>query len=233
MPSDFLLPTQPIRAIAFDMDGVLASSEDVYKLVGTETLRRRGFSFEDDLRDAMMGLPAVKALQVMIDWHRLDDTIDALVLESERTFWELAADRLHPMPGVAEMFDRLDAAGMPRGVVTSGGRDYAERILTIIGVRDRLKFVITADDVANGKPHPEPYQQAAQQHGIEPAEMVVFEDSEVGCRAAVAAGACTIAVPSPHTATHDFSGAAFVAETLSDPRIVRVLSGPQCGQSSE
>lgn len=223
MPVDFTLPTNPIRAIAFDMDGVLASSEDVYLKVGTETLRRRGKLFEDDLRHKMMGLTPPVALQTMIDWHGLDDTIEMLAVESEQTFWELAEGGLHAMPGVIQLFDRLDHVALPRGVVTSGARSYAERILTTIGVRDRLKFLITADDVQNGKPDPEPYRMAIAEHGVEPAEMVVFEDSHNGCTAGVAAGAYTIAVPSPHTINHDFTGAAFVAETLLDPRIAQVL----------
>lgn len=223
MPADFRVPERPLRAIAFDMDGVLASSEDVYLKVGTETLRRRGRTFEDDLRHKMMGLPPQAALQAMIEWHGLDDTIEELALESEQTFWELAGDRLHPMPGVHQLFDRLDAAGLPRGVVTSGTRPYAERILKIIGVRDRLKFVITANDVQHGKPDPEPYLMAVAEHGIEPSEMMVFEDSSNGCRAGVAAGAYTVAVPTPHTESHEFDGAAFIADTLADPRIAELL----------
>lgn len=219
----FPLPERPIRAVAFDMDGVLASSEDVYLRVGTETLRRRGKPFEDALRHKMMGLPTLVALQTMIDWHGLSDVVEELAVESEQTFWELAGDGLLPMPGVAETFDRLEAAGLPKGVVTSGARNYAERILTAVGVRDRLGFVITADDVTHGKPNPEPYLMAADKHGVEPAEMIVFEDSANGCRAGVAAGAYTVAVPSPHTHDHDFTGAAFVADTLLDPRVARVL----------
>lgn len=216
-------PETPLRAIAFDMDGVLANSEDIYELTGAETLRRRGKTFEDDLRHRMMGLPTMKALQLMIDWHELDDTPEAIARESEATFWELAGDRLAPMPGVHAMFDRLDAAKVPRGVVTSGARTYAERILTIVGIRDRLKFVITADDVKIGKPDPEPYLMAAEQHGVDPAEMLVLEDSRIGSTAGVAAGAYTVAVPSPHTVGHDFSGVKFVADTLSDPRIAELM----------
>ncbi|MEO0530158.1 MAG: HAD family phosphatase [Planctomycetota bacterium] len=229
MPSDFPPPQRTLRAIAFDMDGVLATSEDVYERVGTETLRRRGKTFDDDLRNKMMGLPPAAALQTMIDWHSLDDTIEEIAIESEKTFWELAGDDLNPMPGVHDLFDHIEAAGLPRGVVTSGTRNYAERILRIVGVRDRLKFVITADDVRIGKPDPEPYLMAAAEHGIDPAEMVVFEDSANGCRAAVTAGAYTVAVPSPHTQGHDFTGAAFVADTLEDPRIVSLIKvcGPK------
>lgn len=219
----FPQPERPIRAIAFDMDGVLASSEDVYERTGTETLGRRGKPFEDELRHKMMGLPTMIALQTMIDWHDLDIGVEELAVESEQTFWELAADDLQPMPGVHEMFDSIDAAGLPRGVVTSGANNYAERILKIIGVRDRLDFVITADDVRIGKPDPEPYLMAAERHGVEPAEMIVFEDSANGCRAAVAAGTYAVATPSPHTHGHDFTGAKFVADTLLDPRIASVL----------
>lgn len=218
-----LLPSRPLRAVAFDMDGVLASSEDVYLRVGTETLRRRGKPFEDELRHKMMGLPTPVALQTMIDWHGLDVSLDELAEESERTFWELAGADLQPMPGVAELFDRLDRAGTPRGVATSGARSYAERILTLVGVRQRLAFVITADDVRIGKPDPEPYLMAAERHGVEPGEMIVFEDSANGCRSGVAAGAYVVAVPSPHTVDHDFTGAAFVADTLRDPRIARAM----------
>ncbi|TWT90624.1 Phosphorylated carbohydrates phosphatase [Pseudobythopirellula maris] len=216
-------PEKPIRAVAFDMDGVLASSEDVYELTGAETLKRRGRTFEDDLRHKMMGLPAAKALGVMIEHHGLDDTVEALEIESEEIFWSLAGGLLTPMPHVVETLDLLDRVRMPRGVVTSGSRRYAERILATIGVLDRMAFLITADDIRIGKPDPEPYLMAAERHGVEPAEMLVFEDSRNGSRAGVAAGAYTVAVPSPHTTHHDFTGVKFVADTLGDPRIATVL----------
>ena len=212
-----------LRAVAFDMDGLLASSEDVYINVGTETLRRRGKPFEDELRHQMMGLPGAKAVQVMIDWHALDDTVETLLRESDQLFWQFAEQGLDPMPGVAELFDLLDAHAVPRCVVTSGYREYAERILKLIGVRDRVAFVITADDVEHGKPSPDPYLQAADRLSVAPEQMMVLEDSANGCRAGIAAGAFTVAVPSPHTHEHDFTGVRLVADTLRDPRIAEAL----------
>jgi beta-phosphoglucomutase-like phosphatase (HAD superfamily) len=60
---------------------------------------------------------------------------------------------------------------------------------------------------------------------VDPAAMLVLEDSQTGCKAAVAAGAVAVAVPGGHSRTHDFSGARFVAETLADPRIRALLAG--------
>ncbi|MEM9184930.1 MAG: HAD family phosphatase [Planctomycetota bacterium] len=218
------LPSQPLRAVTLDLDGTLASSEDVYFNVGHATLNRRGKTFDDDLRNAMMGRPATAALQVMIDWHGLNDSVETLAAESEQLFWRFAQDDLKRMPGVDQLFDLLDERELPRGIATSGGRRYAERILELLGLAGRVAFAITADDVRQGKPHPEPYLQAAAKHGVDAAEMLVIEDSAVGSQAGVAAGAYTIATPNAHTAGHDFTGVAFVAHTLADPRIAQALA---------
>ncbi|TWT67725.1 Phosphorylated carbohydrates phosphatase [Posidoniimonas polymericola] len=214
--------TKPIRAVAFDMDGTMANSEDVYEHVGTETLRRRGHEFTDELRHRMMGQPAAQALAVMIAHHGLSDTIEALEVEGEELFWEIAHTILKPMPAVREFLSAVDGAGLPRCVVTSGSRRYADRILGEIGL-DGFQFKITADDVTNGKPHPEPYLLAAERFGVAPDEMLVLEDSGNGCKSGVAAGAVTVALPNHHTAGHDFSGATLVADTLADPAIRGLL----------
>ncbi|QDU90163.1 Phosphorylated carbohydrates phosphatase [Pirellulimonas nuda] len=219
-----MLPDQPILAVTFDMDGLLVNSEDVYERVGSETLRRRGKSFDTALRDAMMGRPAPDALRVMIEWHNLTDHVDALVAESDATFWEMSAGALRLMPAVEQTLAAVEAKGLPKGVATSGAREYANRILTAVGIRDRFDFILTASDVTAGKPSPEIYLLAADRHGVPADRMLVLEDSATGCQAAVAAGAFAVGVPSPHTAGHAFPGAAFVADTLRDPRIAQVLA---------
>jgi beta-phosphoglucomutase-like phosphatase (HAD superfamily) len=89
---------------------------------------------------------------------------------------------------------------------------------------DRFGFVLTSADVSQGKPHPEIYLRAAERLGIAAERMLVFEDSANGCRAAVAAGATVVAVPGGHSLRHDFSGAALIAESLADPRILSLLA---------
>ena len=96
-------PELPIRAVVFDLDGLMINTEDVYQLVGTELMRRRGKTFEDDLRGAMMGQPTHAALSVMIDWHELEDSIDDLAKESEQTFWQMVEGNLATMPGLHDL----------------------------------------------------------------------------------------------------------------------------------
>ena len=84
--------------------------------------------------------------------------------------------------------------------------------------------MITAEHVAQGKPHPDIYLGAASRLGVLPHELLVFEDSQHGSKAGMSAGACTVAVPGDHSRHHDFSGVHFVAESLADARIYQLLS---------
>ena len=214
-----------IEAVAFDLDGLLVNTEELYQHVGSELLRRRGRSFEPDLLDAMMGRPQQVSLKIMIEWHGLTDTIEMLATETGEIFVSLLDTQLRTMPGAMELLDLLDARGIARGVATSSGPDFAHDVLGRMGIRDRFAFVLTSADVTHGKPHPEIYQTAAQRLAVDPGAMLVLEDSQAGCKAAVAAGAVAVAVPGGHSRRHDFTGARFVAETLADPRIEALLAG--------
>jgi HAD superfamily hydrolase (TIGR01509 family) len=208
-----------IDAVVFDLDGLLVNTEDLYQHVGTEMLRRRGRTFDGDLLDAMMGRPQKVALQVMIDWHQLSDTVEGLAAETKEIFQSLLDSRLEPMPGAVALVEDLMGRGLPRGVATSSGPDFAHDVLGRVGLLDRFGFVLTSADVTHGKPHPEFYELAARRLGVAPERMLVLEDSATGCAAAVAAGAVAVAVPGGHSRRHEFPGARFVADSLADPRI--------------
>ena len=96
-------------------------------------------------------------------------------------------------------------------------------VLSRFNYRPRFAFLLTAEDVSQGKPHPEVYRLAAQQHDVPAENILVLEDSENGCRAAVAAGAYTVAVPNRHTRHHNFDGVGFIADSLADRRIYERL----------
>lgn len=212
-----------IRAVVFDLDGLLVNTEELYQDVGGELLRRRGKVFDADLLDAMMGRPQQVALQVMIDWHGLDTTVETLAVETKEIFQDLLNTRLQPMPGARELVQRVKQSDRPCGVATSSGPEFAHEVLTRVGLLDKVGFVLTAADVSQGKPHPEIYRLAASRAGVHPAEMLVFEDSATGCAAAVASGAVVVAVPGGHSRRHTFPNAYFIAESLSDSRITELL----------
>ena len=214
--------TRP-AAVVFDLDGLMFNTEELYEEVGEELLRRRGKQMTRELLDEMMGRPSPVALQLMIDWHQLDATVADLESETDSIFPAILDAHLAPMPGCLPLLEFLEAEGIPKAVATSSRRSFVDDVLSRFDLAPRFQFVLTAEDVQRGKPNPEIYQTAAHRLQLTTAEVMVLEDSENGCRAAVEAGAFTVAVPGGHSHRHDFSGARFVASSLADARIYQAL----------
>ena len=212
-----------LRAAVFDLDGLMFNTEQLYTHVLKELLRRREKEFTQDLVDQMMGRPAKSAFGVLTQYHNLDESLEALMEESDAIFLGILDEKLAPMPGLVELLAALEAKRIPKAIATSSRRSFTQRILGKFQFEPRFDFLLTSEDVIHGKPDPEIYLTASQRLKVLPAEMMVLEDSQNGCRAAVAAGAFAVAVPGEHSRNHDFSGAALIAEGLSDPRIYQAM----------
>ncbi|MCC7339007.1 MAG: HAD family phosphatase [Pirellulaceae bacterium] len=213
-----------IRGVAFDMDGLMVNTEELYSEVGEILLSRRDRRFSSELKAAMMGLPGPQAFAVMIERERLSDTHTTLALESDEIFVELLPSKLQTLPGLEELLERLDRLQLPRCIATSSPHHFVRSVLEIVELEDRFDFVVTAEDVEHGKPAPDIYVEAARRMGIDAPQMLVLEDSHHGTRAGIASGACTVAVPGVHSLEHDFSGVALRAASLADARIAELLS---------
>lgn len=201
------------------MDGLLFDTEGLYWEVGDTVLQRRGFQYSKELQTHMMGRVGVAALQQMVDFHSLKDSPESLLSESDELFAAKLADGVPPIPGVTAWIDHLRTHQIPFGLATSSRRRFVEILFETIPWKQDLAFILTGDDVQQGKPHPEMYLRAAAQLGIPPDQMLVLEDSGNGCAAAVAAGACTVAIPSIHTQGQNFDGVNLIADTISDSRL--------------
>ena len=212
-----------LKAVAFDLDGLMFNTEDLYWDVGSEILRRRGCQLTTKLTDEMTGRRSHVSLQIMIDWHSLDDTVEELQRESEEIFDQFLEERVAPMPGLLDLINALERDAVPMAIATSSGRAFVRRVLSLYNFEPRFHAILTAEDVSQGKPDPEIYLSAASRLNVNPPELLVLEDSQIGCRAATAAGAFAIAVPGNRTSHHDFSSASMIAKSLSDLRIYQLL----------
>ncbi len=222
-----------VDAVAFDHDGLMFNTEELYEECGSEILRRRGKQFTSGLLSAMMGRQSHVALQIMIDWHQLDATVAELEAETDAIFDGMLSDRLEPMEGLLDLLGALEAQGIPKAITTSSRRRFVDDCLRISGLTGRFEFILSAEDVVHGKPAPEIYETAAARFQVPPGRLLVLEDSPNGCRAAVLAGTFAVAIPERSskllamTATTDdastFEGVRFVASSLADRQIYNCL----------
>ena len=212
-----------IRGVAFDLDGTLFNTEVVYDMVGEQLMARRGHVLRPAVVAQMMGRPSHIALQVLREAYQLTDSIPELQQEAGELFVKLLAGRATLMPGAMDMLDLVESMDLPKCITTSSEPELVTPLLRLANIEERFRFVLTSVDVTKHKPEPEIYCTAADRLGIPVGELLVFEDSQVGCAAAVAAGAITIAVPSKHKGVQDFRGATLMADSLSEPAIRQLI----------
>ncbi len=182
------------RALVFDLDGLIVDSEPLWFRVERDFARARGGDFTPELGRACVGRGMANTLRVMRDELGLavDVERDADVIVD--AFIERAGE-LSLKPGLAELLVEAEARGVPRAVGSSSARRLVEAVLARFGVRARFGAVVTGDCVAQPKPAPDIFVEAARRLGVAAGECVVLEDSLSGVRAGRAAGMRVIAVP--------------------------------------
>lgn len=217
-------PLPTIRAVCFDLDGLMFNTEHVFYESADVLLQRRGLAMSRGAMNAMLGRRPLESFQGLIDHLGLTEGPAELLAESRVIFHELLDTKLQPMPGLFELLDLIETNGLPKGVATSSPRDYLDDIFGRFDLAPRFPLQLTAESVTHGKPNPEIYLKAAEQLGVRPHEMLVLEDTQTGTRAGAAAGAFVVSVPHDHTADHDFSQASYVANGLYDPLITRLIA---------
>jgi HAD superfamily hydrolase (TIGR01509 family) len=207
---------RPVRAVVFDLDGTLIDTEWVFVEAARRLLAGRGIPFDADFMASILGTSASNSLPRFIQHFGLPETMEAIAAEYKRFFLEsLDADCAPLMPGARELLDRLDALRLPKAIATSSGREYVQHMFGPHGLLDRFAFVLTAEDVTHGKPHPEIFQTAAARFGLPPGQVLVIEDSIHGIRAAKAAGSLVALVPHVHTPAADRAEADVVVPSLA------------------
>ena len=214
----------PIRAVVFDLDGLMFDTEALFVRVAGELLAARGKAFTPEILGAMIGRQAAEAYPAMKALAGLEETPEALRDEVRARFAELIDSAVHPTPGLFSLLDHLHARGLPAAVATSSRREYAESLLRSHGVFGRLAFLLAAEDVARGKPDPEVYRTAADRFGLPAGSLLVLEDSPPGVAAAKGAGAFVVGVPHEHSPADGLAAADLIVPRLDDPALLARLA---------
>jgi HAD superfamily hydrolase (TIGR01509 family) len=218
-----------IKAVVFDMDGVLVDSEPVWERVRRSFVAAHGGRWAPDAQDRLMGMSTA-------EWSAyLSADLGvgvAPVAVAEMVVSAMAAayrENLPLLPGAADAVREL-AGRWPLGVASSSPRSLIEAVLTAAGLQSAFTAVVSSEEVARGKPAPDVYLAAAERLGFPGTACVAIEDSSNGLRAAAAAGFTVIAVPRPEypPAPGALERASLTVYSLTDltPDAVAACGGP-------
>lgn len=178
-------------AVLFDMDGTLVDTEHVWFAAGRDLMGELGLDLPDAALDELHGLDLDAALALLTERYGLrlsrQDYV-ARYLDAVEARVPTAAAR----DGADEWIARVVATGLGRALVSNSPRRIVEATLAPHAWAEHLDLRVTIEDVEAGKPSPASYRLAAERLGVAPAACLVLEDSLVGARAAVAAGATCV-----------------------------------------
>ncbi|KAG9043179.1 hypothetical protein FS837_009931 [Tulasnella sp. UAMH 9824] len=191
-----------VDGILFDMDGTLIDSTP--GVLGAWDTFKKDYPHLD-LERILRTSHGVRSIDTLRKELQLKDDPDESKLRAEVTRFEVEviAKGLVLLPGVLLLLDQLstgpESVGTRWTIVTSATRFYTPQALKSVEIRIP-EHIVMAEDVARGKPHPDPYLKGAENLGLDPAQVVVIEDAPSGVRAGKAAGAKVIGVCTSHTA---------------------------------
>ena len=202
------------KYILWDNDGVLVNTEQWYFAATREALAELGVQLPIDAYQQIMiqGRSSWElAAQAGVDPQQIKDGQD-LRDELYRTYLRNNDLRIK---GVFEVLSEL-AQHYQMAIVTTCRRDDFELIHSNLDLLQFMQFVLTREDYAESKPHPEPYLTALQKFSATSSQALVVEDSERGLRAARAAAIDCAVVDYHFTRGHDFSAAQYRLQTLKE-----------------
>lgn len=204
-----------LQAILFDHDGTLVDSESTHLRLWREVVAPHGIHISDEIYwHQMLGVPLERNATDIIRLYGLDVPADDLIaakLAANATFLQQTC--FPQMPGADRVVRDL-AARLRLALVSGSQRNCVEASLRGHAWEPLFEQVVTGDDVPRNKPHPDGYLQALAALGLDAADCIAVEDTEVGVRAARDAGLRVIAIRSPLAGSHDFSYATAVVDGL-------------------
>ena len=186
-----------MKAVLFDMDGTLVDSEKLWDVAMQKLYAKFGAEMTPEVRESTVGGSAESVMRIVYT---------DLGLEQDPADMAATADWLHVITGelfeaglpwcdgARELLEALHEASVPMALVTNTRRGLTERALDSIG-RHYFTASVCGDEVACGKPAPDPYRRAAGLLGFDPVQCLAVEDSVTGALSAEDAGCPVLVVP--------------------------------------
>ena len=219
-----------LKAVIFDMDGVLIDSESIHYEIERIIFDRLGISVPEEVHSTYMGTAGDFMYADLKSRFALTDSVEELLEADDLFRGEYFSNLAHiaPNDGVIGLLDEIRATGLKLGVATSSPPEVVKILLTRCGIISYFDAIVTTTEAGPSKPAPDVYLLAAEKLNVSPSECVVFEDSPNGLLAAKRAGMfCIVMQPNlaldPLLAKADFRIESFTGFTLTRLRDIAAI----------
>ena len=213
-----------IKAVIFDMDGVMVDSEYLWERAETILLSRRNIEYNDQYRDQIVGLNQNDSGKLLIETFSLNESIEEVISERIDILFELYDSQLKLNTGLINLLEKLKINNFLLAVASSSPKKVVRYVVDKFKLSNYFHAIISGDNAAEGKPHPEIYLKTAQELSTAPKSCVAIEDSINGLISAKEAGMYCIAVPDKRLSQNPFKKADLILCSLDEITISTIKS---------
>ena len=206
-----------MKAMLFDMDGVLVDSEPIHFQARKMTLARYGYTTDDEELSHYQSTPTEVFIAGINKSRGSSIPVDEAARLHKEDF-KTAFDNfdLKSIDGIPEYLEQLESLKIPMAIASSSSPELIREVIRRLGIAKYFRELVSGDEVARPKPNPDVYLTAAKKIGADPSECVVLEDSHNGVLAAKSAGMFCIGFRSPHSGNQDLSTADIIVNSIRD-----------------
>jgi beta-phosphoglucomutase len=189
-----------IKAVIFDMNGVIVNDERIHEEAWKEWCTAHGFTVsEEQFSELVFGRTEKDVFSFLLQREVTPQELEQFSNERVDIAIRIFQPLLAPTPGFLPFVQYLANHTIKLAIATSSRNRYANFILDSLEIRQYFPVIVTAEDITNGKPDPQIYQMAANRLGVLPTECLVFEDTHSGIASAKAADMRVVAIATTHT----------------------------------
>jgi HAD superfamily hydrolase (TIGR01509 family) len=170
------------KAILFDLDGTLLDSVSAILLANELIFKEMDSEYDEPLIRSLIGIPLEVQADILMKGREKE-----YITGYRRLYWQHQNKSIDLFPGTSQMLDELKNRGYLTGVVTSKAGIEVLKVLDSTGIADKFDLIISADDVENPKPHPEPLLKAIEALNVSADEALYVGDSFFDADSAIAA----------------------------------------------
>ena len=178
-----------IKAVLFDMDGVIFDTERIYLEDWTKVFEKYGYKMVKDTYISVMGRGRKVVKEVFRKEFGQDLPIEEMYIEKDALLNEAIVNNKIPLKeGAIKILNFLGNNGYKIALATSAKRERVDKQLNGANIQEKFDAIVCGDDIINSKPDPEIFLKAAEKLSVKPEECIVIEDSPAGIKAAYNAG---------------------------------------------
>ncbi|MBN2039727.1 MAG: HAD family phosphatase [Spirochaetes bacterium] len=216
-----IINRRKIKAVIFDMDGLMFDTEKLAEKCWESAGAKFGYNIERKIYKQITGLNIKKAKEIFLDHFGKDFPFDEIRAERIKTANEtIKAEGVPLKNGLFELLKYLKNKKLETGLATSTEQSRAELLLDLSDAKKYFNAITYGDSVINGKPDPEIFLTTAEKLNVNPENCIVLEDSRHGIEAAFNAGMLPFMVPDTIEPDKSIKDKVFkIFDSLNDVRI--------------